>query len=159
MSTPTIDRFTKQFFDIKAQAPGAPFKAVITDEEATAAAREYLENNRDQVKDLIKSKAGVSLDVADPVIEFAPDEVRLSAKGKKGLIKINASASAAVTWDGSLHVEAKSVNVPVISVSPAVINPAIKEPIDQWVKKLQEYAEIRSFRITDGMAMVEGIKK
>lgn len=159
MPTPTIDKFTKQFIEASKQAPGVVFKILMTDAEATAAVKEYIEENKDQVKELIKKSTKVGIDVTDPEIKFFPNRVDLSAKGKKGILKIKASASAAVTWDGMLHVEATSVDVPIISISPEEVNPLIKDLIGQFIKKAQEFIEIRSFQITDGKACLEGTNK
>ena len=159
MATPTIDKFTKQIIEVSKQAPGVVFKIIMTDAEATAAVKEYIEENREQVKELIKKSTKVGIDVTDPEIKFFPNRVDLSAKGKKGILKIKASASANVTWDGMLHVEATSVDVPIISISPEEVNPLIKELIGQFIKKAQEYIEIRSFQITTGSACLEGTNK
>lgn len=159
MNTPTIDKYIKKFNDFKAQQPGTALKVVLTDADATAALREYIEKNNTQVQVLIKDNIGVNIDIIDPVITFTKDMIDLTAKGKISLIKITISATAKVTWDGMLHVEAQSLNVPVISISPEKINPAIKEPLNKIMKKIQEYIEIHSFRITEGAAFLEGTKK
>ncbi|MBR6088985.1 MAG: hypothetical protein IKP86_03560 [Anaerolineaceae bacterium] len=159
MNTPTIDKYTDLYNEFKQQPAGSPVRVSVSDAEATAAAREYLEANKPAVRDLIRDKAGVSLDIADPVIRFSPDELLLSASGKKGILKVNASANAKITWNGSLNVEAQTVNVPIVSISPEKINPAIKAPLASIMEKVQEYIEIRSFRITDGRAELEGVKK
>lgn len=159
MSTPTIDKYTKLFNDFRIRETGTLYKITIPDADATAAAREYIENNKAQVQNLLKESTGKSFEIVDPVITFSPDVIHLSVKIKKSVVKINASASARVTWDGTLHVEALSVDVPIISISPEKINPAIKTPIAQVMNKVLEFIDIRTFQIKNGAAYLEGVKK
>ena len=53
MAAPTIDKFTKQFIEASKQEPGVVFKIVMTDAEATAAVKEYIEENREQMFPMI----------------------------------------------------------------------------------------------------------
>ena len=155
----TLNNFMNKFNEFKVLPAGETFTIKITDTEATAAAREYLEEYKTQVKQLIQNSAGMSLEVENPEIRFGNDEISMAAKGKKGFLKVSASINAEVRWDGRANVTVRSVNVPVISISPEKLNFVIEKPLEQVMGKVDEYAEIRSFKLYDGLAVLEAVKK
>ncbi len=53
----------------------------------------------------------------------------------------------------------RSVDVPVISISPEKLNFVIEKPPAQAMGKVEEYAEIRSFKLFNGLAVLEAGKK
>ncbi len=154
-----IQKFMNKFEEFKSLPSGESFKIEVTDQEATAAAKEYLAENKAQIKDLLKEKTGFGLDVDKPAIAFGKDQIALSAKGGMGFVKANASLVADVHWDGKLSVVVQSVDVPIISVSPEKLNSVAGAPLQQAMEKVEEYAEIRSFELTDGLAVLEAVKK
>ena len=155
----TLDRFIGKFNQFKSLSAGETFSIEVTDKEATEAAREYLAENTSQVKQLIQNAAKVSLDVADPKIVFSNDEITMGAKGGKGFLKVNASLNAGVVWNGGLKVDVRSVDIPVIKVTPEKLHPLVEKVIGQGMDIVKEYAEIESFRITNGSAVLKAVRK
>ena len=154
-----VQHFINKFEEFKALPSGEVFAIEVTDQEATAAAKEYLTENKAQIKDLLKQSAGLSLDVDKPAIGFGEDTVFLSAKGGMGFVKVNASLAAVVKWDGKLTVDVREVDVPIISISPEKLNSTVEGPLQQMMEIVEEYAEIRSFKLTDGRVVLEAIRK
>jgi|GEM_PF-5578337 len=155
----TLNKFLDQFEKFQTLPGGETFRIEVTDAEATAAAKEYVSENKAQIKKMLKQAAGVGLDVDDPAIRFVEDGVLLSAKGGKGLVKAKASLAADVKWDGDLSVVVRSVNVPIIKVSPESLNSTMEKPLRQLMEKVEEYAEVRSFKVKDGAAVLEAVRK
>ena len=154
-----IDKFTGKFNEFRALAPGERFSVRITDLEAADAAREYLTENKARVSEMIRGAAGVSLDVSDPDVRFHPDEVFLSARGGKGFMKVKASLCAGVRWEDRPVVDVKSVEVPFVSVTPQKLNSVVEQPLLSIMKTVGDYAEILSFRITEGAAVLDALRK
>ena len=154
-----IQRFLGRFEEFRALPSGEAFTIEITDREATAAAREYLEENKAQIKALLKEKAHFELDVDDPQVVFEKDEIHLSVAAGKGFLKRKASLEAFVTWEGRPIVLVESVKVPIVSVSPEKLNGAVEQPVARVMDKVGEYADVRSFKVLDGSAVLEAVKK
>ncbi len=154
-----IQRLTGKYEEFKALPGGEYFTIEVTDKEATAAAREYITENKQQIRDLLKQKTGFNLNVDDPRIEFRNDKLILSATGGKGFIKAKASLTADVKWDGRPVVVVREVKIPVVSVSPEKLNSTAEEPIKHMTEIIGEYAEIRSFKLKNGLAVLEAVKK
>lgn len=154
-----INKFTDKFNEFRTLPSGRSFSVTVTDFEATDAAREYLAENKNRVAQLIRNAAGMSLDVSEPTIRFRTNEVSASARGGKGFLKFSASVRADVRWDGRLRVNVRSVDVPVVKLSPEKLNSIVENPLAQVMGKVAEYAEIRSFRILEGAAILEAVKK
>lgn len=154
----TINKFMNKFNDFQALPSGQSFTIKVTDSEATAAAQEYLAENKALVKQMIQKSAGMSLDVENPVIKFGNDEISMSAKGGKGFLKVNASLNAKVNWDGKLNVDVKSVDIPIVSVSPEKLNSIVEKPLIEFMNKVGEYAQIQSFKLESGAAYLEATK-
>ncbi len=155
----TLSNFMNKFNEFKDLPSGKSFSIEVTDTEATAAAREYLEEYNEQVKQLIRNSAGVSINIENPEIRFGNDEISMAARGSKGFLKVKASISAEVRWDGITNVTVRSVEVPFISISPEKLNFVIEKPLAQAMGKVKEYAEIRSFKLRDGHTVLEAVKK
>ena len=154
-----LQHFIAKFEEFKALPAGESFTIKITDREATAAVNEYLTENKAQIKQFLKQSTGFGLDVDKPSIDFLDDGVMLSAKGGMGFLKANASLTANVQWNGEPVVTVRSVDVPFISVSPEKLNSAVKKPLKQLMEKIGEYAEIRSFKLMYGFAILEAVRK
>ena len=155
----TIQQFMDKFETFKTLPSGEPFTIKVTDLEATAAAREYVAENKAQIKAGMKQETGFELDVDKPSITFRNDAVLLSVMAGVGFLKTKATLTADVKWDGKPVVVVRSVEVPVISVSPQELNAMVEEPLRQMTETVAEYAEIRSFKITDGLAVLEAVRK
>ena len=155
----TLNNFMNKFNEFKVLPAGKTFSIKVTDTEATAAAREYLEEYNEQVKQLIQNSAGMSINVENPEIRFGNDEISMAARGRKGFLKVNASVTADVRWDGRANVTVRSVDVPIISISPEKLNFVIEKPLAEAMGKVEEYAEIRSFKLHDGLAVLEAVRK
>ena len=154
-----LNDFMKKFNEFKDLPSGKTFTIMVTDTEASAAAQEYLAENKPQVKQLIQKSAGMSLDVDNPEIRFGDDEISMSVKGGKGFLKVSASLDAEIRWDGRANVVVRSVNVPFVSISPEKLNFVLEKPLEQVMGKVEEYAEIRSFTLCSGSAVLEAVKK
>ena len=159
ISAQTIDKLTNQYREIEALPSGSVFTLVVTDDDMTAAAEEYLSNFRKEIEAMVQEAAGVKLTLSDPVVEISTTDTVASVKVGKGFLKVNASIRATITWDGSLHVNVTSVDVPIVSVDPATINSYIQGPINNGMAKVAEYYEIRSLQVGDGAITVEAMKK
>ena len=131
----------------------------MTDQEATAAANEYVTENKAQIQELLKQQTGFNLDVEKPSVAFRNDEILLSAMGGIGFLKTKASLTADVKWDGKPVVVVRSVEVPVVSISPGELNSTVEEPLTKMMETVEEYAEIRSFKLKDGVAVLEAVRK
>ena len=123
-----VSRFISRFNEFQSLQAGESFSIRVTDFEAEEAAKEYLAENREQVSGLIRQAAGVSLEVSDPSIRFHPNEIVLSAKGGRGLLKVRASLSADVRWNGGLNVNVQSLELPFVSVTPQKLNSVVEGP-------------------------------
>lgn len=154
-----INRLMGKYEEFKALPGGEAFTIEVTDKEATAAAKEYITENKQQIRSLLKEKTGFSLDVDDPRIQFGNDELRLSATGGKGFIKSKASLIADVKWNGRPVVFVREVKLPVVSVSPEKLNSTAEEPLRKFTDMIGEYAEIRSFKLKNGVAVLEAVKR
>ena len=154
-----VSRFISRFNEFQSLPSGASFSVRVTDFEAEEATKEYLEENREQVNGLIRQAAGVSLEVSDPSIRFHPDEIVLSAKGGRGLLKVRASLSADVRWNDGLSVNVRSLELPFVSVTPQKLNSVVEGPLKGVMARVAGYAEIRSFRITEGAAVLDAVRK
>ena len=155
----TLQHFLGKFDEFKTLPAGESFSIKVSDQEATAAAKEYLTENKAQVKQLLQKKTGMNLDVEKPSIGFKNDAVMLSAMGGMGFLKARATLNADVQWNGAPNVVVRSVQVPVVSVTPEKLNSVVEEPLKQLTKKVEEYAEIRNFKLQDGFAVLEAVKK
>ena len=155
----TLQHFLGKFDEFKTLPAGESFSIRVSDQEATAAANEYLTENKAQVKQLIQQKAGIGLDVEKPSIGFHNDGISVSAMGGMGFLKAKASLNADVQWDGKPNVVVRSVQVPVISVTPEKLNSVVEKPLKQLTEKVEEYAEIRNFKLQDGFAVLEAVRK
>ena len=155
----TVEKLTNQFLEIEALPSGSVFTLIVTDDDMTAAANEYLVAYKNEIQNLVQEATGTRLELADPVVEFRTNNTMASLRVGKGFLKVTASISAAITWDGSLHVDVKSVDVPIISVDPATINSYIQGPVARGMEEVEKYYEIRSLKVGDGAITVEAMKK
>ena len=155
----TIQQFMDKFETFKTLPSGEPFTIEVTDLEATAAAREYVAENKAQIKAGMKQETGFELDVDKPSVTFRNDTVLLSVMAGVGFLKTKATLTADVKWDGKPVVVVRSVEVPVVSVSPQELNSMVEDPLRQMTETVEEYAEIKSFKITDGLAVLEAVRK
>ena len=156
----TIERLTDQMSAVEALPSGTVIQLTLSEEDATAAAEEYINAHMTELKKMMQQGFGVALDISDPKVRFLPDEVILSIRAGFGFLKITPSARADVYWnENSLQVNVKSVDVPIVSVDPAVVNSYIQEPIQSMIDQIQVSYNIRSFKIEEGYAVVEVEKR
>ena len=156
----TIEKFQDQILQIEALPSGSVFFLTITEDDLTAAAKEMLARYNVEISDTIQEALGVRLSVSDPKISLGNSELFMSARGGKGILKVNASLNASLTWDGTtVHVDVKSVDVPIVSVDPATINAYIQGPLNSYVEQIKQYYEIRSFSVSKGKIELEAMKK
>lgn len=153
------EKLENQFREIEALPSGAAFTLTVTDDDITAAANEYLERYLPEIEQMVQEATGIKLNFADPVIEFKTDYATASLRVGKGILKIPASLRADVYWDGTLHVEVKEIEVPVISVDPVSVNSAIQGPIRDAMASLEKYYEIRDLELAEGYIKLEAVKK
>ena len=160
ISAQTKDKLAEHFREIAALPSGSVFRLTITEEDATKVFAEYLVEYENEVKNLTQQAIGIRLEFSDPNIDFAKNEITFSIRGGKSLLKVGASMRAEVVWrDNRLHVDVKSVDVPIISVDPATVNSYAHEPIENAIQRALQYYEVRSFSIEDGYASLEAMKK
>ena len=159
ISGQTIDRFAEYYKEIADLPAGTSFRIVITEEDATNIANEYLQRNYESIQNLMQQAIGIRLDVDNPKIEFGDDMVTASVRGGKSILKVGASIQGTMVWsDNRLIIDVKSVDVPVISVDPATVNSYLHGPLERAVNKGLQYYSVISFDIEDGYAVLEAIK-
>ena len=154
-----LQRFIGKFEEFRSLDPGEPFSIRVTEQEAEDAAREYLAENKEGVSQMIRKAAGVSLEVSDPEVRFYRDEIGLSLRGGRGPLKVRASLNADVRWNGRPYVNVRSVELPFVKVTPQKLNSLVEAPLLSAMGKVTQYADIRSFQITTGSALLEAIRK
>lgn len=131
----------------------------LSDRDATKYAANYLITHNDKIKEFIKEKIKVGLDITDPEIRFNENELIVSFRAGMHLIKVNASARATILWDGNnIRADVLSLDLPVISIEPKKANELIQKPLQTVVKKLQKDFQIRSFRVEPGKISVDVVK-
>lgn len=155
----TLYSYMNKVNEFEALPSGESFTIQITDKEATQVTQEYLAENKDQVKKLIQAKTGMNLAVEKPSVEFREDEVLASLSGGMGFLKARLSLDAEVRWDDGLIVNVRSVNIPFLSATPQKLNSVVAGPIERFMKKVEQYAEIRSFKLMNGYAVLEAVRK
>lgn len=155
----TLNGFFNKVDEFQTLPVGESFSITITDREASKAAQEYLAENRPQVKQLLQAKTGMKLDVENPNLEFREDEVFASLSGGVGFLKAKVTMDAEVRWDDGLIVNVRSVSIPFLSATPQKLNSLVEGPINRFMKKVEQYAEIRSFKLTNGSAVLEAVRK
>ena len=155
----TLNHFMNKFEEFKTLPSGESFTIRVTDQEATQVAREYLADNKESVGKKIQNRIGLSLKIEDPSVKFHNDALSATLTAGKGFLKAKASLTADVRWDGKPIVHVRSVDVPFISISPEKLNSVVEGPLKRLTQKVEEYAEIRSFKLTDGMATLEAVRK
>lgn len=155
----TLNTFMNKFEEFKTLPAGEAFTIRVTDQEATEAAREYLAENKESVGQRIQKRVGLKLSVENPSVIFRNDEIRVSATGGKGFLKAKAALAAEVKWDGKPVVVVRSVEVPFLSVTPEKLNSLVEGPLKKGMGIVEEYAEIRSFKVTDGAVVLEAVRK
>ena len=154
-----LNKFMNKFEEFKNLPSGETFSIEVTDQEATAAGREYVTENQAWIKQQLKANTGMNLSVGNPTIKFGNDELSMNVTGGMGVLKANASLTADVAWNGAPYVNVRAVKVPFVSLSPEKLNPMLEKPIEQLMEKVNEYGEIRSFKLSEGLAVLEAVKK
>ena len=146
--------------DFEKMPSGSNIQILLTDQEATKYTEEYLDKHKEEVKELISQKIKIGLDVSEPKISFDQDEISLSARVGKSLIKTTAKATASVIWDGSkAHVNIKTLAIPVIKIEADKANGIIQQPVHSFIEQLQKDFIIKSFKLQKGIASVDAVKK
>ena len=155
----SADNLENQLRAIEALPSGSVFTLTVTDDDISATANKYLNMYMTEIQDMLQGAVGTKLSLSDPIIEFKTKKANASLRVGKGFLKVAASIEADVTWDGKLHVNVTDVNVPIIQVDAATVNSYIEGPIDSGMAYLEQYLEIRSFEIEEGLITFEAVKK
>ena len=156
------ERIMNQLIAVDNLPAGSVFQITLTDEDATEAASEYLIQYEEDIQNMIQHAAGIKLDFSDPKIDFDEDRLVVSIRGGLGFLKVTASAGGTVLWDEQaqqLIVNVDSVDIPIISVDPATINAYIQAPMNDFIHGMMEGYEVISFKVYDGFAVLEAMKK
>ncbi|MBO7669988.1 MAG: hypothetical protein J6S60_05305 [Oscillospiraceae bacterium] len=155
----TLNAYLKKFEEFKALPAGQSFTIRVTEQEATEVAKEYLTENKASVSQRIQKRTGLKLSVDNPSVSFRNDEIRVSASGGMGFLKAKAALTADVKWDGKPVVVVRSVEIPFLSVTPEKLNSVVEGPLKKGTGIVEEYAEIRSFKVEDGAMVLEAVRK
>ena len=155
----TLNAYLNKFEEFKALPAGQSFTIRVTDQEATEVAKEYLAENKASVSQRIQKRTGLKLSVDNPSVSFRNDEIRVSASGGMGFLKAKAALTAEVKWDGKPLVVVRSVDIPFLTVTPEKLNSVVEGPLKKGTGIVEEYAEIRSFKVTDGAVVLEAVRK
>ncbi len=153
------EKLENQFREIEALPAGSAFSLTVTDDDITAAANEYLGRYLPEIERVVEEETGIKLNFADPVIEFKTGFATASLRVGKGFLKVPASFDAEVYWDETLRVNVKQVDVPFITLDPAVVNDAIQDPIREAMLALGEYYEIQTMELNEGYIRIDAVKK
>ena len=162
ISAQTVEKLTNQLLEVQNLPSGSVFQLKLTDEDATAAASEYLEKYMEDIQKMIEQTLGMKMDFSDPKIDFDENRLVVSIRGGVGFLKITASASGTVVWDTetqTLRVNVESVDIPIVSVDPSTVDSYIQGPINDFIHDLMKGYEVLSFNIYDGFAILEARKK
>lgn len=154
-----LDKFMSKFEEFKNLPPGEFFSIKVTEKEATDAVREYVSENKEWIKEQLKAATKLGLSVENPTIKFGNDELSMEVTGSKGILKSKASLISDVLWKGKPEVKVRTVKVPFVSLSAEKLNTVMAKPIDTLMEKVKAYGEIRSFKLTEGMAVLEAVRK
>ena len=139
---------------------GLTVQMSLSDIDATNYAVSYLKSHDPEIKELIKQKLKISLDITDPEIKFGENELCINCRTGLKFVKAKASAKADVKWDGKKAlVNVKSIDLPIISIEPSKANTLIQLPIERFISQLQEAFKIQSFRVEPGRISVSAVKK
>ena len=161
-SAQTVDMLTEQLREVDKLPSGSVFQLTLTDEDATSAASEYLEQYAEEIQSMVQKSTGIKPSFSVPSINFDNDRIVISIRGGVGFLKVTASVSGTVVWDASsqtLNINTDTVDIPIISVDPATINSYIQAPINDFIRNLMDGYEVLSFKINDGYAVLEAKKK
>ncbi len=160
VSAQTVEKLKQQFDEIAALPSGSSFTLTLSDDDATAAAEEYLGKYMDTIKEAINEAIGMSLDISSPTVTFGEDTLTLNLKAGKGILKVNVSASANVVWeDNDLHVTVTELNIPIVSVPVETANSFIAGPLKNIITELLKSYDVQSFKLSDGVATLSAAKK
>ena len=155
----SADNLENQVRAIEALPSGSVFTLRVTDDDISATANKYLELYMTEIQDMLQGAVGTKLSLSDPIIEFKTRKANASLRVGKGFLKVAASIDADVTWDGSLHVNVTNVNVPIVQVDAATVNAYLQGPVESGMRYIEQYLEIRSFEIEEGVITLEAMKK
>ena len=155
----SAENLENQIRAIEALPAGSVFTLKVTDDDISATANKYLNTYMLEIQNMLQESVGTKLSLSDPIIEFKTRKANASLRVGKGILKVAASIDADVTWDGTLHVNVTDVNVPIIEIEPETVNSYIQEPIESGMRYLEQYLEIHSFEIEEGVITLEAVKK
>lgn len=141
-------------------ASGTPFNLTVSDDTLTSAVEELMQQYKNEIETVIKDAAGVKLSLSDPKVEFTNDGFNLSVKAGLGFLKLKAKISGKVSLvDGEPQVVVEKIDVPIVDVSADTVNNEIKNLSDQYMSQLIDYYSLSKIELTEGQAVIEGIKK
>lgn len=141
-------------------ASGSPFNLTVSDATLTSAAEELIQQHKSEIETMIKDAAGVKLSLSNPKVEFTNDGFNLSVKAGLGFLKLKAKINGKVSLvDGKPQVVVEKIDVPIIDISADTVNNEIKSLSDQYMNQLTDSYNLTKIELTDGQAVVEGIKK
>lgn len=146
--------------DFSVLPSGLNIQMTLTDHDTTAYAEKYINEHKEDIKNLIRQKTMINADISQPVIRFKPDEIDISARIGIKFVKTNAEVIAAVNWDGSnVNVNIKELILPLVSLDASKANGLIREPIEKFVGMLKQDFTILSFRVETGNITINAVKK
>ncbi|HRY20687.1 MAG TPA: hypothetical protein P5198_04165 [Flexilinea sp.] len=141
-------------------ASGTPFNLTVSDDTLTSAAEELMRQYKNEIETAIKDAAGVKLSLSNPKVEFTNDGFNLSVKAGLGFLKLKAKINGKVSLvDGKPQVVVEKIDVPIIDISADTVNNEIKSLSDQYMNQLTNSYSLSKIELTEGQAVVEGIKK
>ena len=141
-------------------ASGTPFNLTVSDDTLTSAAEELMQQYKNEIETAIKDAAGVKLSLSNPKVEFTNDGFNLSVKAGLGFLKLKAKINGKVSLvDGKPQVVVEKIDVPIIDISADTVNNEIKSLSDQYMNQLTDSYSLSKIELTEGQAVVEGIKK
>lgn len=158
--SPALQALEAEVIRVENLPSGSPFSIVFTDKQLTDAAKEGLEQNKEEVKALIKLYFNTDANVSDPKIEFRQDQFKASLKVGVSFLKVGASASGKIgLLNGLPDLNIEKIDLPLVKIDPDTVNSQVKIYIDAYGYLLAEYITISNIAVTDGQILIEGTRK
>lgn len=158
--TPALQALEAEVIRIQNLPSGSPFSIVLTDKQLTDAAKEGLDQNKEEVKALIKQYFNTDANVSDPKVEFKQDQFKASLKVGVSFLKVGASASGKINLlNGLPDLNIEKIDLPLVKIAPDTINSQVKASINAYGYLLTDYVTISNIAVTDGQILIEGTRK